>query len=121
MVSERTRRGNDAEDRALAHLIAGGLRLVERNARTRGGEIDLIMRDRDTLVFIEVRSRRSRRYGGALASVDTRKQQRMLLAARIWLAQHPREAMHALRFDVVAFEGEEDPQWLRNVLDADSP
>lgn len=121
MVSERTQRGNDAEDRALRHLTANGLRLVERNVRCRGGEIDLVMRDRDALVFIEVRSRRSRSHGGALASIDARKQQRILLAARTWLARHPRDAMRALRFDVVAFEGDEDPQWLRNVLDSDTP
>lgn len=121
LVSERTRKGNDAEDRALSHLTAEGLRLVERNVRSRGGEIDLVMRDDDALVFIEVRSRRSRAYGGALASIDARKQQRILLAARTWLARHPREAMRALRFDVVAFEGDEDPQWLRNVLETDAP
>jgi len=79
------------------------------------------MRDRDTLVFIEVRSRRSRQYGGALASVDARKQQRMLLAARLWLARHPREAMRSVRFDVVAFEGDQSPHWLRNALEAESP
>ena len=60
MTTEGHRRGRAAEDAALRQLQAAGLRLVARNARSRGGEIDLIMRDGDTLVFVEVRSRRSR-------------------------------------------------------------
>ena len=82
-------RGAAAEDRALAHLQAAGLRLLERNYRTPGrggGEIDLILRERDgTLVFVEVRSRASRAFGGAGASIGSTKQRRIIFAARYYL------------------------------------
>ena len=61
--------GDNAEDRALAYLLRQGLQLRTRNFRCKGGEIDLIMNERETLVFIEVRKRSSMRYGGAAASV----------------------------------------------------
>ncbi|MHA7835101.1 MAG: YraN family protein [Algiphilus sp.] len=117
MASERTRRGAEAEDRALAHLESHGLKLVARNVRSRGGEIDLVMREGQIVVFVEVRFRQRKDYGGALASIDARKQQRMLQAARLWLSRHPEDAMRSLRFDVVVFEADEGAQWLRNVLD----
>ena len=86
-------RGDEAERRALAHLMANGLVPVERNyrvargPRARGGEVDLILRDRDgTLVFVEVRARADARHGGAAATVDVRKQRRLVFAARHFLA-----------------------------------
>ena len=101
--------GDEAEARALAHLQGHGLRLVERNYRVargpsaRGGEIDLILRDRDgTLVFVEVRSRRSTQQGGAAASIGHAKQRSLLLAARHYLARLP--VMPPCRFDVVAID-----------------
>jgi putative endonuclease len=118
VTTEGHRRGRKAEDAALQQLQAAGLRLVARNARSRGGEIDLIMRDGGTLVFVEVRSRRSRSHGGALASIDGRKQQRMVRAAQSWLALHPHEAGQPMRFDILAFEGEEAGHWLRNAIEA---
>lgn len=116
-------RGQVAEDRALAHLQAAGLRLLARNYRTPGrggGEIDLVMRAPDgTLVFVEVRSRRGRTAGGAAASVDAAKQQRIVLAARHYLLRLA--SPPPCRFDVVALDG--DPatgplQWLRAAFDA---
>jgi putative endonuclease len=114
--------GDRAEALALAHLQRHGLALVVRNyrvargPRARGGEIDLILRERDgTLVFVEVRARGGSAYGGALASVTARKQQRLLLAARHYLARL--NAMPACRFDVVAIEGEH-LQWIRGAFDA---
>ncbi len=121
LASELARRGADAEDRALDYLQSHGLHLVARNVHTRGGEIDLVMRDDQTLVFVEVRCRQRRDYGGALGSIDARKQQRMLHAARVWLSRHPKDAMRSLRFDVVAFEADAGAQWLRNVLDVAAP
>lgn len=117
MTTEGHRRGRAAEDAACAHLQDAGLRLVARNVRMRCGEIDLIMRDGDSLVFVEVRSRRSRAHGGALESIDRRKQQRMIRAARAWIAGHPREAARPMRFDVLAYEGEDEPRWVRNAID----
>lgn len=114
--------GAEAEDRALAHLQAQGLRLVERNYRfaagrsRAGGEIDLILRERDgTLVFVEVRSRRSAAQGGAAASIGSAKQARIVRAAQHYLlrlAAPPR-----CRFDVVAIDGEQ-LHWLRAAFDA---
>jgi putative endonuclease len=111
--------GDAAEDRALAHLVASGLRLLARNYRTPGlggGEIDLVMRAADgTVVFVEVRQRASRSFGGAAASVGHFKQRRILFAARHYLmrlAQQP-----PCRFDVVSVEAGEI-EWLRGAFDA---
>lgn len=101
--------GDAAEAQALAHLQRQGLRLVERNYRVargpfaRGGEIDLILRDRDgTLVFVEVRSRRSGSHGGAAASISAAKQRSLVLAARHYLQRLPQTP--PCRFDVVAID-----------------
>ena len=101
--------GDAAEALALAHLQRQGLRLVERNYRVargpfaRGGEIDLILRDRDgTLVFVEVRSRRSGTHGGAAASIGAAKQRSLVLAARHYLQGLPQTP--PCRFDVVAID-----------------
>src|SRR2546428_13015509 len=69
--------GQAGEDRALAHLEQHGLKLIERNFRCRGGEIDLIMQERGSLVFVEVRKRADSRHGGAAASVTPGKQRRL--------------------------------------------
>jgi putative endonuclease len=112
-------RGDAAEDQALAHLQAQGLRLLERNYRTPGrggGEIDLVMRAPDgTLVFVEVRKRGNAAFGGAAASVGATKQKRIVLAARhylLGLATPP-----PCRFDVVVLEPQ-GLQWLRAAFDA---
>jgi putative endonuclease len=115
-------RGDEAERRALAHLVAHGLVPVERNYRVargpgaRGGEVDLILRDGDgTLVFVEVRARADARYGGAAATVDFRKQRRLVFAARHFLGRFA--ALPPCRFDVVTVEGERI-EWLRAAFDA---
>ena len=111
-------RGNAAEDAALAHLEAAGLRLLERNYRTPGrggGEIDLVMRERDgTLVFVEVRSRSGSAFGGAGASISATKQQRIIFAARHYLLRLA--APPPCRFDVVLVEA--SVQWLKAAFDA---
>ena len=114
--------GDRAETLALKHLQRHGLALVCRNyrvargPRARGGEIDLILRDHDgTVVFVEVRSRADRTFGGALASVTARKQQRLVLAARHYLAGLAR--LPPCRFDVVAIDGGA-VQWIRGAFDA---
>ncbi|TFY96267.1 YraN family protein [Ramlibacter rhizophilus] len=112
-------RGDAAEDRALAHLQAAGLRLVARNYRTPGrggGEIDLILRQPDgTLVFVEVRQRLATAFGGAAASVGAVKQRRIVRAARHYLMRLG--APPPCRFDVVALDGEE-LTWIRAAFDA---
>ena len=111
--------GQAAEDRALAHLAAAGLALVERNYRTPGrggGEIDLVMRERDgTLVFVEVRSRGAAGFGGAAASIGAAKRRRIVLAAHHYLLRWP--AQPPCRFDAVLIDGGQ-VQWLRAAFDA---
>ncbi|HAU57555.1 MAG TPA: YraN family protein [Comamonadaceae bacterium] len=110
--------GMAAEDRALAHLQAAGLRLLERNYRTPGrggGEIDLVLRDRDgTVVFVEVRSRSSRAFGGAGASIGATKQRRIVFAARHYLMRLG--APPPCRFDVVLVEN--SVEWIRAAFEA---
>ena len=112
-------RGNAAEDAALAHLLAAGMTLVERNYRTPGrggGEIDLVMREAGgTLVFVEVRARAGTTHGGAAASVGGVKQRRIVLAARHYLMRH--RSPPACRFDVVAIDGNHI-EWLKAAFDA---
>jgi putative endonuclease len=110
--------GADAETRALRHLEAQGLKLVTRNWRTTGGELDLVLRDRDTLVIAEVRARSRSDFGGAAASVDSRKRARIVHAARAYLAGHPQFARLAVRFDVVALEGG-GIEWIQNAFDVE--
>ena len=105
--------GKQAEDRALAYLVRQGLRLIVRNYRCRVGEIDLIMQDVGVLVFVEVRSRSSTRYGGAAASVGPVKQQRLWRTAEHYLMRYPHPP--ACRFDLVAMDGE-SLQWIRDML-----
>ncbi len=111
--------GDAAETAALQHLQGAGLRLLERNYRTPGrggGEIDLIMRDKDgTLVFVEVRSRRSLTHGGAAASISATKRQRIVFAARHYLMRL--RTTPACRFDVVLLDGSAI-DWLRGAFDA---
>jgi putative endonuclease len=119
MTTTTKQAGDAAEDRALAHLQAAGLRLLKRNYRTPGrggGEVDLILRAPDgTLVFAEVRQRTSRGFGGAAASVGAAKRRRIVFAARHYLMQLA--AQPPCRFDVVALDGEA-VEWLRAAFDA---
>lgn len=115
-------RGADVEAAARARLIEAGLAPVAANARTRRGEIDLVMRDGDTLVFIEVRYRRSAAFGGGGASVDAGKRRRLVLAARQFLAAHRQYRDLPCRFDVVDASGDPaQPQlrWIRDAFRAD--
>ena len=104
--------GRDAEARALAFLLQQGLTLIEKNFRCRAGEIDLIMHDVQTLVFIEVRSRKNQRFGGAAASVGPVKQQRLWRSASFYLLKFPKPP--ACRFDLVAIDGN-DLRWMKNI------
>ncbi|GAB2490194.1 YraN family protein [Arenimonas alkanexedens] len=94
--------GAAAEAAALQHLEAAGLRLLARNARFKVGELDLVMRDGDTVVFVEVRLRNASRFGDGFDSVDRRKRQRMVRAAQAWLAGRPALANQPCRLDVVS-------------------
>src|SRR5215210_249604 len=100
---------------AAEFLERQGLRVLERNYRCRLGEIDLVARDGDTTVFVEVRSRASGAFGGAAASITAKKRTKLLRAARFYLSGL--RATPACRFDALLFEG--DPpriEWIRNAF-----
>lgn len=111
-----TARGREAEAAAARHLERHGLRVVARNFRVRGGEIDLICRDGATLVFVEVRLRRDGDFGGAAASITAAKRRRIVLAASHYLAGR---AESNCRFDCVLLDGER-LEWLRDAFAADA-
>ncbi len=109
-----TTKGNAAEDRALQFLETQGLHLLMRNYRLRSGEIDLILRDREHIVFTEVRYRRSNHFGGALHSIDARKQQKIIATANHYILRFGVEL--PARFDVVAITGKDDLQWIKDAF-----
>ncbi len=112
------RSGKQYEDLACKHLRKHGLKLLTRNYHCRRGEIDLIMRDKESLVFVEVRYRRQARYGSASESVDWYKQQRLIATAEHYLL-HESKTQPAARFDVVAISGTEgniELEWINNAF-----
>lgn len=108
-------RGAVAEQVAADYLSKQGLALVERNFRCRLGEIDLIMRDGHTLVFVEVRQRTSQQFGGAAASIDSRKQQKLIATAQLYLAHLGK--IPPCRFDALLLQGD-DVRWIRDAFGA---
>ncbi|NYT68519.1 YraN family protein [Pusillimonas noertemannii] len=118
-LSPTQRLGRRAEERAWRHLEAAGARVLEHNLRCRAGEIDLVCLQGGVLVFVEVRHRHSGRFGGAAASVDQAKQQRLARAAAWFLPKLARRhfagRVPACRFDVVAIDGSE-LTWLQGVV-----
>jgi len=113
-ATDKQVKGRLAEDAALVYLQQQGLQLVQRNFLCKGGELDLIMRDGRSLVFVEVRQRSSASFGGALASITPAKQRRMVHAALTFLQRQ--HGLPACRFDAVAIEGRQIA-WVKNILD----
>lgn len=111
-------KGADAEALARRYLEARGLRLIGQNLRAPGGELDLVMQDRDTLAVIEVRKRSHPGFGSAAESVDARKQARIVRATRAWLATQPTRAQQPVRFDVIAIDAQDHIDWIRDAFDA---
>lgn len=111
------RRGEKAEALAAAWLEKRGLRLRGRNVRSRVGEIDLVMEDGDTLVFVEVRYRSRADFGGAAASVTAAKRARIERAIRAYLAADPAAARRPLRADVVAVSARDEIDWIPNAFE----
>ncbi|HED19232.1 MAG TPA: YraN family protein [Gammaproteobacteria bacterium] len=110
--------GDRAELLACRYLKRHGLRLLTRNFHCRRGEIDLVMRDGDSLVFVEVRYRQQTRFGHAAETVTHAKQNRIIYCARYYMTVHQNWNMPA-RFDVVAMEGNLDDvslQWFANAF-----
>lgn len=114
-------RGAEFEDQAAAWATERGWRIVRRNYLCKCGEIDIIALDDECLVFIEVRARTNPRFASAAASVDRRKQQKLLRAAATFLRAEPIWGRRACRFDVLAFETRQstpvtEPLWIRSAF-----
>jgi putative endonuclease len=119
LSGDRQRRGQQAESDAEAYLCREGLRPLARNWRCRQGELDLIMRDGDTIVIVEVRSRATSGFLDPRDSIDAAKQRRLIRATRHLLATRPSLADHPIRFDVVAISGHSRSRelaWIRNAF-----
>jgi putative endonuclease len=110
--------GRRAENAACRFLLEQGLKLVQRNYRGRCGEIDLVMEQGATLVFVEIRYRRGDRFGGAEETVDRRKRARLISAASDYLQHHPGAQRRPSRFDVVALVADREGHRLRWIADA---
>jgi putative endonuclease len=109
------------EQRACAELQRAGLRLLDRNYSTRYGELDLVMLDGDTIVFVEVRHRLTSSHGHAAATVTASKQGKLIQTAELWLCSHPEHARRPCRFDVVSYDGPVDGAtmtWWRGAFEA---
>ena len=120
-ATNRRADGARYEDIALAHLERAGLALIARNYQCRYGELDLVMRERDVVVFVEVRYRGASRFGDGVDSVGAAKRAKLVRAASAFLAEHPRLAGAACRFDVLAIGGGENApsmDWRRNAFEA---
>ncbi|MBT9569148.1 MAG: YraN family protein [Thiobacillus sp.] len=111
----KTLLGQSAEKRAERFLAAQGLSCVARNWRCRFGEIDLIMQDGETRVFVEVRMRSRADFGGAAASVTPAKQKKLIATARQYLTTL--NTLPPCRFDVVALSADAAPEWIKNAFD----
>lgn len=112
-------RGRLAEQQALEFLQARGLELVQRNYRTARGEIDIIMREGETLVFVEVRHRTNEAFCPATETIDSAKQQRLRVTGEHYLQRHARTFTGDCRFDIITLTGTDGNtkwQWLRNAF-----
>jgi len=107
--------GQEAEKLAAEFLQRQGLRLVARNFRCRMGEIDLIMDDRGTLAFVEVRLRKNNHFGGAGASITAHKQGKLIRAAQHYLQQQA--VQPPCRFDAVLLDGGK-MEWIKDAFSA---
>ncbi len=119
MKIQKVARGRWAEKIACDYLLAQGLQLLQCNYQCRGGEIDLIMQQHTTLIFVEVRYRQSNHFMHALESIDLKKQQHLITAATHFLQQSPALQTCACRFDVVSLMGKLEPlqiQWIKNAF-----
>ncbi len=112
-------RGTQAETSALNFLLKFQLKHIQSNYRCRMGELDLIMLDKNTLVFVEVRYREKGRHGSAAESITPSKQKKLIRAALYFLQQNPRYQPYNCRFDVIAIDqlrGKQQINWIKNAF-----
>ncbi|MEH6580403.1 MAG: YraN family protein [Halioglobus sp.] len=115
--------GDNYEDKAIALLTNEGVQILSRNFSRKTGEIDIIALDNQCLVFLEVRARKHRSFASAAASVDRRKQQRIVRTAQLYLRANPKWNNIRCRFDVIAFEPRKSDNtlaanWIRSAFTA---
>lgn len=108
-------KGDDAEQKALSFLQQQGLQLLCSNYRCKVGELDLVMKEAEALIIVEVRYRQSEQFGGALASITRQKQARIIAAAQHYVIIN-RLSHLAIRFDVVAIAGNQHLNWIKNAF-----
>lgn len=117
--SNRTITGKEAESTACRFLETNGLKLVQKNYRSHYGEIDLIMRDSEDIVFVEVRSRRRIDYGHVEESINKHKQRKLIKTATHFLQSHALIDKINSRFDVIAIHianDKEQLEWFKNAF-----
>ena len=114
---DRRQTGARAENSAAAFLESQGLRIVARNFLRRIGELDVVARDGELLVVVEVRTRADDRFGGAAASVTRGKQRRVAATTALFLAEHPELRCCRVRFDVIVVQ-DGRIEWLKHAFDA---
>ena len=99
--------GHKGEEKAAEYLKSKGYKILERNCRSKYGEIDIICENKERVVFVEVKARSSQVFGSPLEAVDTRKQQRLRNLALEWLSEKGWLEKREIRFDVIGIRGEE--------------
>ena len=116
LINAHLQSGAQAEQAAYEFLLAQGLTLVARNFSCAYGELDLIMLDKQMLVIVEVRFRKSEAFGGAIASITAKKRAKIIATTQFYLQQTGLK--NAVRFDVVAISGVKGLQWIQNAFQA---
>ncbi len=107
-------RGENSERIASLFLIDQGLKLIDKNFQCKYGELDLVMREGDTIVIVEVRFRKSNKFGGAAESVTPKKQSRIIASTEYYLLVN--KLKNPIRFDVIAMSGDTDINWIKNAF-----
>ena len=114
--TDKRKQGDDKERLAESYLVQQNFELIERNFSCKTGEIDLIMRDQDYLVFVEVRYRENAEFGGALASITRSKQNKLRRTAEFYLLEKFGNTPPACRFDAIGIEGKDTIEWVKNAF-----
>lgn len=115
-MSRNIQLGSETETAACLWLEQQGLLIIERNFRCKPGEIDIVAKDQNTLVFVEVRQRSHRNFGDGFSSVDYRKQQKLIRAARWYLQERKLFDQYPCRFDIVSARSANDLEWIKDAF-----
>jgi len=107
--------GDTAEEKAVTYLLKAGLKIIERNYRAKTGEIDIIAKDKDAVVFVEVKFRRNSSFGQPYESVTYQKQQKIIRTAQYFLQKNRKHSNKSCRFDIISILDNEIT-WLKNAF-----